>query len=306
MENFTNEQIKAAAKFYEEMGVSIGDYISGGKIKDIFNFLQIKPQVDDDGNRKLTPYEILGLLPNVENGKEKPIVFVVKNKFRAIRPFRSQVVASFDYKKSKSESEDALISFVVKSYRSAIAQNNLAEAERQLDVLNKITGGKAKRYLGEFYDYTRFYRQMKKQLLIDLFSHFFLVYLMRKKSLIKKGLIIKNKKFVPYKQDKDEMLAAAEMLPEIKSIRIDEVPEGSEKVEALPVEEPQSQEKNEKSDAKPEPQKQQSAPVQRKSFIKKLKNRFFRKDKKKLNAIRPGAVEFKPQPENLEKEVSYE
>ena len=78
MENFTNEQLESLIAFYKQLGISADKFFVDGKIKSIFEVLQIKPDVCEDGSRKLTPYEILGLMPNIQDGKEKPIVFFVK------------------------------------------------------------------------------------------------------------------------------------------------------------------------------------------------------------------------------------
>jgi len=320
MEDFTNEQVEAAVEFYKQMNVSSDLFLADGKIKDIFSFLNIKPEVDDDGKRKLTPYEILGVLPNICDGVEKPIVFFVKNKIRNIKISKTNNFGELKFSNQKKQSDKDLIEFVLASYRSAIAQNNLAEAERQFETLDLITGGKAKHYIGTFYDYTKFYKQMKKQLLIDLFAHFFLIYLMHKKSLIKKGLVIKNKKFKAYDANKQIANKAEPEMPQIKSIKVDSVPVAEvvdvskNNIEEIDFDEaikPKAQEKNNQSEQKIETEvlaKEVPEKVERKSFIRRLKNRLFRKNQKAVNVDYGKEIIKKTDEKNIkiEKEVSYE
>lgn len=323
MENFTNEQLQEFVRFYEKMGVSSTDFFVGDQVKNIFDFLGIKPEVDENGHRKLTPYELLGILPNFDDGVEKPIVFFVKNKVKNIKLVKINSIGDFVFSKEKNKDENSLIDFVLSSYRTAIMQNNLAEAERHFEMLDKLTGGKAKHYIGSFYDYTKFYKQMKKQLLIDLFSHFFLLYLMQKKSIIKKGLIIKNKRFKAYKENKSFENQIEEMLPQIKSVRIDEVDFREEEKSQVEISESKNYNKiaikqaseqvvvknNETSHVVVSSQKGE------KSFIKKFTNKLFRKNHFKSQGSEVEQEKINPQPSEfrediidvkIEKEVIYE
>ncbi len=311
MENFATKQEKSAAEFYQNMGVSPKDFLEGESVKDVFEFLNFEPLVDENGNRALTPYEILGLLPNMDGNIEKPIVFFVKNKIKNLSGFKSSAGFDFVFSKEKNQHKDKLIEFVLTCYKAALAENNMAEAEKQFAILNKITNGKAKHYVGACYDYKKFYKQMKKQLLIDLFSHFFMLYLIQKKSIIKKGLIIKNKKFVPFNQNKQQQ--KQEEVPVIKSIKIDRV---SEKLKEE-TEKPAAKEtKNEIvketqtiiteiENTQEKQEIEQDLPV-RESFIKRIKHKFFRKDKKKINAFALPAENQEESKPEIEKEVVYE
>jgi len=265
----------------------------------------------------LTPYEILGVLPNIVGNVEKPIVFFIRNKLKNLKPVKTAQAENFIFSKEKNKKDDSLVEFVLNSYRLAITQNNLAEAERYFDMLNQITGGNAKHYIGSVYDYTKFYRQMKKQLLIDLFSHFFLLYLMQKKSLIKKGLIIKNKKFKAYNSNKQVNLHVENQLPEIKSIRIDEIVQ-SEKEIPTPadniLQEDFSKSQPAIEDAKIENRldiklsENKSESLQKKSFIKRIRTHLQRKNKQR-QAKQSGqemAGIFEKEETIKEKEVSYE
>lgn len=319
MENFSNEQMETMIAFYKQLGISADKFFVDGKIKSIFEILGVKPEVDENGVRKLTPYEILGLLPNIEDGKEKPIIFFLKNKLRGLKLTKIANLGSFFFSKEKNQSDkdNSLIEFILSSYKTAIVQNNLSEAERQFDMLNKITGGRAKHFIGSFYDYTKFYKQMKKQLLIDLFSHFFLIYLMEKKSIIKKGLIIKNKKFKSFNANKMFFSDAESAIPEIKSIRIDEVAETdieekSENLSSVEFDKSISKAKDALScevDKELKAQVKQPLPQKKQSFIKKLRNRIFRKNKlnqKLFSPINISESEKVGFTEKTEKEVSYE
>ena len=313
MENFTNEQVKLIAEFYESMGVSSVDYLVGSEIKNIFDFLSIKPDVDENGNRKLTPYELLGVLPNIVDKKERPIVFFIKNKLKNIKLIKNFSNNTFTFSDDKNKKDnDSLIEFVLKSYKTAMAQNNMAQAERQLDMLNMITGGKAKHYIRFCYDYTKFYKQMKKQLLIDLFSHFFLIYLMKKRSLIKKGLIIKNKKFKPYSENKFEKIDNSDdgFLPQIKSIRIDEAPEDC--IELFNLKNNKESEFSEiefssvDSLEKTKNSSELKKSSEKKSFIKKIRKQLFRKDKKKNKYLSKQVNNINIMKNKRDEEVSYE
>ena len=323
MEDITNENIEMFADFYNKLGVDPEQFFSGKNITNIFDFLNIVPQVDELGNRKLTSYEILGLLPNIENGKEKPIIFFMKNKFRGLKIVKPKFELDLFFSKAANEKDESLIDYVVNNYKTAIMQNNLAEAERQFEMLDKITGGKAKHYIGKVYDYTKFYKQMKKQLLIDIFSHFFMIYLMRKKSIIKEGLIIKNKKYRAYESYKKTPSVKQEKptRPEIKSIKIDSVKGTGDKLSTekpnviemdLNKELAQFEKKiekiNEQSlEVKIEIEKPQIK-IEQKSFLKKIKTKLFRKNKK-INLPKSDQqknIKMFEQPKFEEEEVSYE
>ena len=313
MEDITNENIEVFADFYKQLGVDPERFFNGQNIINIFDFLNICPNVDSEGNRQLTPYEILGVLPNIKEGEEKPIIFFIKNKFRGLKLTSLNHKLDLYFSKETNKHEESLIDFAVKNYKTAIIQNNLAEAERQFEILDKMTGGKAKHYIGEFYDYTKFYKQMKKQLLIDIFSHFFITYLMKKKSIIKAGLIVKNKKFRAYNSYKMQMKQ-----PEIKSIKIDSVnnvsadmPESQKTIEVDFDKEIKSVQKKCQDDKKKTSNSVldkkhivQQIP-EKKSFLKKLKKKLFRKDKKlKISNNKNNISENHEQLNKMEEEVS--
>lgn len=324
MENIANEELETFVDFYNKLGVSSEQFFVGEKIVNIFDFLNIKPQVDDEGNRKLTPYEILGILPNIQNGVEKPIIFFIKTKFKGIKLVKPKFDFNFFYSKDSNKKDESIIGVVLRNYKSAIAQNNLEEADKQFAILDKLTGGRAKQYIGYLYDYTKFYRQMKKQLLVDIFSHFFLIYLMNKKSLIKKGLIVKNKKVKKYDSYKTKQINSIENIPEIKSIQIDNVDESlvsniSKRDEISEFDFDKEIRKiggNKKKVVDEEcvvEQQKIEPPKEKKSFIKKIKNRFFRDKKLKVEQLlkinepeKKEENEINKNDKKMEKEVSYE
>ena len=97
MSKFTNKQI---FEIYNTMGVSDPKFFNEKKIVNLFKLLNIEPQFDDAGKRILTPYEILGVLPQIVDNKEKPIVFAIKHKVSKIGKYDGQI-KDFFYKKQK-------------------------------------------------------------------------------------------------------------------------------------------------------------------------------------------------------------
>ena len=325
MNFFTDEQLKLMVQFYTDMGFSEKEYLLGGNIRSIFDVLNISPNVDEKNSRSLTPYEILGVLPNIVDGIEKPIVFFVKNKFKFIKPAKLSKPENFKFSKEANQKDPSIIDMVLKKYKSALAQNNVEEADKLFEILNKLTNGKAEKYIGLIYDYTKFYRQMKKQLLIDLFSHFFLIYLLEQKSIIKKGLVVKNKKFKYFNINKQ--VSKTSEMPQIKSIKSDDGVE-SFSVQNIKVEKPKTISKDSEKvvSAKVEPSisvnelptrklkknVQPKVKTERKSFIKKNRKFAFRKQNGKWQQAH---VSSKPKKEGKklntnkilrEKELSYE
>ncbi len=206
MSNF-NELNKKSKQIYDILGVSSESYICGGQILNLFKMLKFSPEIDEDGERKLTPYELLGVAPIFdENGTEKPIVFAIKNKVNKVTK-NLGVGYGFIYQANKVKSEKNLLETMLENYKKAVLYGNESDAEMYYKMLDDISGGKAKEILDSFFDYSKFYRKMKKQLLIDIFAHFFLMYVTSKKSIIKNGLIKKNKIYKAYHEEYDEMVS---------------------------------------------------------------------------------------------------
>ncbi len=206
MEKFSNEEI---VQMLNECG--LGGLVNESDEIDLHAILGFDPEVDEEGQRVLSPYEILRVAPVIdENGNEKPIVFSIRNIAKKIGHFSGEG-GSFIYLPKMRKKSDDLISELKKQYRKAMFFGNLEQASSIIDSINELTGGRAEEVLGRFYDYARFYQQMKKQLLINLFAHFFLVFM--RKRIIKKGLIKKNKKYRVFREEKFEL--SGSMLEEI-------------------------------------------------------------------------------------------
>lgn len=196
MRKFTNEQI---LKLYKIMGLKEPKFFNEKEIINLYKLLKIEPKKNLDGSRVLTPYEILGVLPVFENGEEKPIVFSIKHRAEKIGKYEGKIT-KFVYEKSKIKEEKTAIQTLKEKYKSAVFAGNYEEAETCLEMIDELTGGRADEFIDSFYDYSKFYKRMKKQLLIDLFAHFFLLYLQKKSSIIKSGIILKNKVYKPYRE----------------------------------------------------------------------------------------------------------
>lgn len=199
MEKFTEKKI---TEFYKKIGLEKAEFFDGKKPKNLFKILKISPETDGLGNRKLTPYELLGVVPKFENGKEVPIVFAIKNRAKKIGNYEGNV-KEFLYKNQKSKQDKTVIQELKEKYRLAIMSGDDATAEFCLETLTNLSADDAQSFKDSFFNYTKFYKRMKKQLLIDLFAHFFLEYMqMRKSAIIKNGIIKKDKLFKAYKENK--------------------------------------------------------------------------------------------------------
>lgn len=196
MDKFTREQI---IEFYQSMGLSGPDFLSGGKIVNLYKLLEIVPEKNSNGDRLKTPYEILGVPPKFENGKEKPIVFAIKHKTIRIGKYEGRIV-DFVYKRPKIVEEKTVLRQLKERYRAAIFAGNEEEAESCLSTISKLAGVSVREFKDSFYNYTKFYKRMRRQLLIDLFAHFFLTFVQNRSAIIKKGIILKNKLYKPYRE----------------------------------------------------------------------------------------------------------
>ncbi len=204
---------------YQEMNISPSVFTKKGKAMDIFSLLKIKPMYDENNKRILTPYEVLGIPPQFNSeGKEIPIVFAIKNPIFKVAKLKEDNF-HFVYKGQIEKSEESIVDTLKFNYKKALFVGNEAEAEMYLKLLDEATGGKAKEILGNFYNYTKFYKKMKKQLLMDIFAHFFLLYI-NKKTTVKNGVTKKGKLFKAYKlksqtMDSDVYEFDGEMAPDI-------------------------------------------------------------------------------------------
>lgn len=206
MENLTNEQIINIIEFYKMCGIADETYLSKDGALDLFTLLKFKPEFDEDGNRLLTPYELLEIIPKVENGEEVPIVFAIKNRVKRVshNPMR---LGTFTYVGGRESDSLEVLNKFKQDYFSAVAEGNISEASRVFDLINKLTSGHAEEFIGINYNCEMFYIKMKRQLLIDLFANFLILRIMNRKSQVKEGLIRADKlykEFVEQQKKNDE------------------------------------------------------------------------------------------------------
>ena len=194
--NFSEDEI-------DQFLMAIGAKTYGGKksSKNLYRILGATPETDDDGNRVPTPYEVLSVPPQFRDGVEVPIVFAIKNRVSKIGHFTGPERLFYYAKKNKVKSPpsiEATLNELKRKYKRAVFMGNLDEAAAYLDMVNSISGGRAEEVMGFFYNYAVFYRRMKRQLLMDMFSHFFLTYIFKYSTYIKEGIMDTKTHFKPY------------------------------------------------------------------------------------------------------------
>ncbi len=191
MEEFSEELWGNILRFYRAIGLKEDDFFKSNNILSLYEILGIFPEFDENGRRILTPYEILGIPPIIIKGKEVPIVFAIKNKTKKIRRIGTidDSLYKFIYKPKRVKEQDTLLEELKKKYKQALIQDNDELAQQLLMLIDEVTGGRSVDFLLSFYDYTKFYRRMKKQLLIDLFNHFFLLFMMQNRLNMTEGVI---------------------------------------------------------------------------------------------------------------------
>lgn len=206
MENFSEQVLTEILKFYKEIGLKKSDFFKADDILGMYQILGIKPEYDEFGNRRLTPYEILGVPPIIVNGREIPIVFAIKNRSKKVKRIGTVdgPVVDFVYKNKKVQEKDSLLEQMKKQYIQALLAGDEDLAAQFLQMIDELTGGRSVEVLHSFYDYTKFYRRMKKQLLIDLFNHFFLMYMLQNSVNIKEGIIKKGKVYKAFRDENEQ------------------------------------------------------------------------------------------------------
>ncbi len=142
-----------------------------------------------------------------EQGYEIPIVFVLKNRVGKIGKFQGQTV-KFSCKNNKVKDNKSTLEELKSRYKRAVLDGKQAEADELFKMIDALSGGKAKEVLRSFFDYTKYYKKIKKQLIIDLFAHFFMLYIYSMISAAKGGVVRKNKIFKPFKSGEIEMVSA--------------------------------------------------------------------------------------------------
>lgn len=207
MENLTNEQIIDIINFYNQCGIAEEIYLSKDGALDLFTLLKIKPEFDDEGNRILTPYELLEVVPKFRGREEVPIVFAIKHKVSKVAHGLS---GEFAYGGEKKQDSMEILHKFKKDYFNAMAVGNLSEAQRTFDLIDKLTGGNAEEIIGVNYNYEMFYAKMKRQLLIDLFVNFLILRIMNRKSQVKEGIVKVDKLYKEFveSQTKQESIVA--------------------------------------------------------------------------------------------------
>ncbi len=209
MSKVTEKQVE---EFLDELGVDKTKEF--GKSKNLYKILGIVPEVDDEGNRLATVYEILGTPPQLRNGKEVPIVFAIKNRVKKLGRYQGSERLFFYAHQNKNKevsSLEATLENLKKKYKHALFVGNTDEAVVLIDLIDSMTGGHASEIVGSFYNYAVFYKKMKKQLLMDMFVHFFLTYFLRYRNNIKQGIINSSKRFKPYFENPSITLSGNEL-----------------------------------------------------------------------------------------------
>lgn len=201
MENLTNEQIIDIINFYGKCGITEETYLSKDGALDLFTLLKIEPQFDEDGNRILTPYEELEIVPKFEGGVEVPIVFAIKNRVKKVS---HGVTGEFVYGGAKKSDSMEILHKFKQDYFNALAAGDFSEASRTFDFVNKLTGGKAEEVIGINYKYEMFYAKMKRQLLLDLFANFLILRIMNRKAEEKNKPVNVNKLYKEFAESQIE------------------------------------------------------------------------------------------------------
>ena len=195
MVKFTSEKI---AEFYKRVGLSKAEFFVGKKPVNLFKILKADPETDENGDRVKTPYEMLGVFPKFVDGVEVPIVFAIKNRVLGIGKYEGEI-KDFVYISQKVKEEKTIIQTLKEKYRAAIFAGDEETADSCLDMISNLSAEEAREFKDSFYDYTKYYKRMKRQLLIDLFAHFFLQLVQERASVVKKGIVKKDKLYKAYK-----------------------------------------------------------------------------------------------------------
>lgn len=200
MSDFSKETLIKALEYYRLFGLTKNKIVKDGEVLDLYQILGAKPDFDENGKRLPTPYEMIMVPPQFVDGEEVPIVFAIKNKAKKIGKYTGDI-KNFVYKsgKVKDKEESSLLETLKENYKKAVLFGNEAEAEKFLSLIDQVTAGGAEAFLDSFYDYTRFYRRMKKQLIIDMFAHFFMMYMKTRSIMIKRGIIKTGRVYRAYK-----------------------------------------------------------------------------------------------------------
>lgn len=188
-----------AVNFFRMMDLPENKFMVGDQVVDIFTLLGFEPEFYSDGTRKLTPYEILGIPPQFyPDGRERPIVFYIKNKCRKLGKYEGEnkefVHISRNNDKEKTTLEELKIRF-----KHAVYDGRDYDAEEILKIIDQMTDGNAEEFLSTFFNCRKKYKKLKKQLILDLFAHFFLMYCSRRR-FVKTGIVRSTKIFKPYRE----------------------------------------------------------------------------------------------------------
>lgn len=185
--------------FLKSLNLPESKFLINGEIVDIYTLLGIEPQFHKDGTRVLTPYEIIGIPPRFsDDGKELPIVFILKNKCKKIGNYEGKSV-DFVCKNNKVKDSKDTLDELKSRYKVAVLSGDEETASDLFAIIDKLSGGNARDLLSSFFNYAKFYKKMQKQLLIDMFAHFFMMYIYARVKAAKGGLVRKNRIYKPFK-----------------------------------------------------------------------------------------------------------
>lgn len=195
----TNEAIN----FFKFLELPENRFMVNGKVVDIYTILGFEPEFRSDGTRKLTPYELIGIPPQFyPDGRERPIVFCLKNKVRKLGKYEGENKEFFKIS-GRSKERVTTLDELKSRYKTAVYEGREYDALEILKVIDEMTNGNAEEFLRSFFNSRKFYKKMRKQLIIDLFAHFFMVFCMSHKR-VKSGIMTTTKIFRPYREESSQ------------------------------------------------------------------------------------------------------
>ena len=125
---------------YAILGIPV-QYNEDGSIKSIYELLEIFPIYDETGTRLLTPYEVLGLMPQFDsNGKEIPLIFVIKNKVGSI----ARVDLTQRILTRKLSEEELMQKMIDEALRKRLEEAEKTGDKKQADIIKKAISANAK------------------------------------------------------------------------------------------------------------------------------------------------------------------
>jgi len=130
---------------YGALGIPV-QYNSDGSVKDIYELLQLEPIYNEKGDRVLTIYEFLGIMPKfTQDGKEIPVVVSIKNRVNRIAKvdLTQRVLTR---KLTEAELEELLIKETLKrKLKEAEEEKDKAKQQLIIAAITKVESKKEKK-----------------------------------------------------------------------------------------------------------------------------------------------------------------